>query len=400
MTWGCQAGVETDNLITVMKHDKITNTESYESIKLGIDAHAKWYYVARQLDGATPQPVQKMDFESLLHFVARQKRMAREVHTCYEAGAFGYHLHHRLTALGVTHYVVQPQDWDERGKGVNYDRIDAQALCQRLDRYVRGNRKAFSVVRVPTAEEERERAISRQRQQLVRERQRLQAMGRSLLAMHGIHVSGKWWQGKTWSKIRSEAPEWVIERLEVFSRLIAPLLAESAKLTSQIEEAAADQKIPKGGGPLTFEVLRREVGDWSRFTNYPALRARSAVRLRRFLVPLSRLGQWRQVSSYTGLCAREHSSGGKRRSGSVSKSGNPRVRAMLVEMVWRITRWQPGYHALQKWLPVLADPARGGAARKKAVVAIARQLAVDLWRVSTGQTTAENLGLVYLPDAA
>ena len=46
------------------------------------------------------------------------------------------------------------------------------------------NRKAFSVVRVPTAEEERKRAISRQRQQL-------QALGRSLLAMYGIHVSGK-----------------------------------------------------------------------------------------------------------------------------------------------------------------------------------------------------------------
>jgi transposase len=96
-----------------------------------------------------------------------------------------------LTVLGVTNYLVQPQDWDERGKGVKNDRIDAQSLCQRLDRYVRGNRKAFSVVRVPTAEKERERAISRQRQQLVRERQRLQAMGRSLRAMHCIHVCRK-----------------------------------------------------------------------------------------------------------------------------------------------------------------------------------------------------------------
>ena len=67
---GCQAGVETANLITVMKNYKITPTENYESIKLGIDAHAKWYYVARQLDGATPQPVQKMDIDGLLHFVA------------------------------------------------------------------------------------------------------------------------------------------------------------------------------------------------------------------------------------------------------------------------------------------------------------------------------------------
>ncbi|NBS03387.1 MAG: hypothetical protein EBS72_14955, partial [Rhizobiales bacterium] len=39
----------------------------------------------------------------------------------------------------------------------------------------------------------------------------------------------------------------------------------------------------------------------------------------------------------------QHSSGGKRRSGSVSKCGNPRVRAMLVEMGWRMMRWQPDY---------------------------------------------------------
>ena len=94
-------------------------------------------------------------------------------------GTFGYYLHRKLESMGVNNLVVQPQDWDERGKGVKTDRIDALALCQRLDRYVRGNRKAFSVLRVLSEEEERERAISRQRGQLVRERQRLQAMGRS-----------------------------------------------------------------------------------------------------------------------------------------------------------------------------------------------------------------------------
>jgi hypothetical protein len=50
MTWGCQAGLEAASLASVMKHYEITNTEAYESIKLGIDAHAKWYWVARQLD--------------------------------------------------------------------------------------------------------------------------------------------------------------------------------------------------------------------------------------------------------------------------------------------------------------------------------------------------------------
>ena len=41
---------------------------------------------------------------------------------------------------------------------------------------------------------------------------------------------------------------------------------------------------------------------------------------------------------------------------------------MLVEMVWRMIRWQPGYHALRKWMPVLGDASRSAAARKKAIV--------------------------------
>jgi hypothetical protein len=65
-------------------------------------------------------------------------------------------------------------------------------------------------------DEERERAMSRQRQQLMRERQRVAGMGRGLLALHNIHVTGKWWKGKAWAAIKVLAPEWVIEMLEVF----------------------------------------------------------------------------------------------------------------------------------------------------------------------------------------
>ena len=50
-------GGGTTNLTTGMKQNNTTPTELHASIKLGIDAHAKWYYVARQVDGATPQPV-------------------------------------------------------------------------------------------------------------------------------------------------------------------------------------------------------------------------------------------------------------------------------------------------------------------------------------------------------
>jgi len=305
----------------------------------------------------------------------------RRALVCFEAtGGQEWRLWAALDAAGIEARQLPPAQIKafatSRGTRAKTDRIDALALCQRLDRYVRGNRKAFSVVRVPSEEEERERAFSRQRQQLVRERQRLQAMGRSLLAMQGIHVRGKWWKGQTWAAICREAPAWVVERLEVFMKLIEPVEVEERKLTEGIQKVGRKSRIPKGVGPLSFEVLRREVGDWSRFNNR------------------------REVSSYTGLCPREHSSGGKRRGGSVNKSGNPRVRAMLVEMVWRMMRWQPGYHALRKWMAVLGDASRSAAVRKKAIVAVARQLAVDLWRLFTGQTTAEKLGLIYLPEAS
>ncbi len=74
---GCQAGVGAANLTTMMTDDKTETSKFYDTIKLGIDAHAKWYYVARQFDGATPQPVQKMTFEALLRFVAKQQRPRR-----------------------------------------------------------------------------------------------------------------------------------------------------------------------------------------------------------------------------------------------------------------------------------------------------------------------------------
>jgi hypothetical protein len=77
------------------------STASYESIKLGIDAHAQYYWVSRQVDGATPQPVQKMTCDELMLFVVKQQKLTRNVLTCDEAGAFEFHLHRRLEELEI-----------------------------------------------------------------------------------------------------------------------------------------------------------------------------------------------------------------------------------------------------------------------------------------------------------
>jgi transposase len=101
------------------------------------------------------------------------------------------------------------------------------------------------------------------------------------------------------------------------------------------------------------------------------------------------------VASYTGLCPGEYSSGNTRLQSCVTKHGNPRLRAALVELAWRLVRFQPNYKPIVKWRQILAKGALAtGAARKKAIVAVARQLAVDLWRIRTGRLSAATLGLI------
>jgi hypothetical protein len=59
-----------------------------------------------------------------------------------------------------------------------------------------------------------------------------------------------------------------------------------------------------------------------------------------------------------------------------------------------MVRFQPNYPPVKKRLAVLAKGAKAtGAQRKKAIVAVARHLAVDLWRIHTARGSVAQLGL-------
>ena len=64
----------------------------------------------------------------------------------------------------------------------------------------------------------------------------------------------------------------------------------------------------------------------------------------------------------------------------------------LIEMVWRLTRWQPDYPPIKKLRSMVSK--RG---KRRLVVAAARRLAIDLWRWDTGRATAQELGLQLPP---
>ena len=78
----------------------------------------------------------------------------------------------------------------------------------------------------------------------------------------------------------------------------------------------------------------------------------------------------------------------------LTKVGVPAIRRIITEAVWRIILFQPQYQPVQKWQEVLSGTNR--ALKKKAIVAIGRQLMVDLWRVQTGRISAQELNLVMI----
>jgi len=232
---------------------------------------------------------------------------------------------------------------------------------------VQGNQKALAVIRVPTPEQELARSQSRQREQLLSHRLRFEAQGRSLLLFNGLRIKGPWWKESPWEEVSQQAPPALLELLQVLRNLLLAVQEQLKLATARLEQNATPQ--PCGVGALTSQVLEREILTWNRFKNR------------------------RQVASLTGMCPGVWATGNSCQSGSITKHGNRRLRTALVELAWRCVRFQPDYEPVKHWWPVLASVKASKAAKKKAIVAIGRHLAIDLWRLNTGRTTVEKLCL-------
>ncbi len=256
-------------------------------IKIGLDVHARVYVAVAQYDQLLPKAARRFAPSEFVPWAEELRRAGHTVHVVYEACGFGFTLYRKLIAAGTRCYVIAPRKLDEQCTRVKTDPRDATTLCQRLSRYVEGNTRELAVIRVPSEEEEQARHVTRQREQLVHHRQKLEAQGRSLLINHALPAPAHWWKEQTWSRLGQHLPAWITLRLEVARPALVSLQQQIDALTSELE-ATAPASIPTGIGKLTSVVLTREICNWQRFKNR------------------------RTISSYTGLCPGERSSGSKR----------------------------------------------------------------------------------------
>ena len=159
---------------------------------------------------------------------------------------------------------------------------------------------------------------------------RLENHGRALRVEHEHESLSAGWAGpRKWKQIALQCSEFVRAQLQPLVAQIRATKAQLDRLTREIEALVKEEKIPLGLGALTVSLLDGEVCNWTRFVHRKA------------------------VGSYTGCCPSEYSSGGIQRFGAIDRHGNKHVRVLLVEAVWRLLRWQPHWHARQKYLPRL-----------------------------------------------
>ncbi len=351
----------------VADRQPVNHTQSQPLLKIAIDAHLAWHVIAFQEDGSSPKPPQRFHPGKLLEWIQQKIGAGWKVVTCYEAGPFGYVLHRQLTALGAINYVIRPRNWDDQHTRVKTDRTDALAMLNALDRFCAGNPKALALVRVPTQIEERLRSQSRLRRSLQRDLKMIAARGRGIALQYGYRLKGKWYGARNWPKL--QVPDWLAQMLTPLQVAIAALHEQVREQGQKIQATSTIPK-PKGMGAFSQQAIEREVGDWTRFKNR------------------------RQVSSYLGLCPSENSSGSRQQQGHITKCGNPRLRWALTELAWRLLMYQPEYRLCKKWCPQILDPRTSGGRKKQLIVALARGFGVDWWRIRTGQTPPDKLGLL------
>jgi transposase len=333
-------------------------------LKLGLDVHLEFIMAVAQKDHANPHAPRKFTRDQLVAQVRKWVAEGFQVFCVQESCGFGFVLHRELVTAGTQSFLITPIALNGQRKT---DKLDARALCLRLSRWLAGNRDELSPIRIPSEQEQRKREGTRRRKFLAGAIRSLANRGHSQVSEYcHAKLPHRWWGPRNWQKLTPLDP-WVLGVLAKLRELILGLEAQLAELQAELLARVKDQVTPKGLGDLTLVTLDGEVCDWRRFSNR------------------------KQVGSYTGCCPGEHSSGNKRRVGGIDRLGNGRVRALLVEAVWRFLQWQPHWKAAAKMKTKLGA---GTAMKKKTVIALARQLAIDLWRWRTGRCTLADLGWV------
>jgi transposase len=257
--------------------------------------------------------------------------------------------------------------------------LDVDALLRTLMAWARGERRVCSMVRPPSPEDEDYRRLSREREALVKERIQHTNRIKGLLAAQGItdfeplrpgHRARL--DGLTTGDGRALPPRLKEEIRRQLARLDA-VITDLKTVEAERDALLAGDTVAVSTGdgtPPAAAALSRLKGLGPEFVSILCLE----LLFRSF-------NNRREVAAYAGLTPSPFKSGGIDREQGISKSGNPRLRKMMIQLAWMWIRYQPG-SAISRWFAGFAGTKRGRI-RRIGIVAVARKLLVALWRFAT-----------------
>jgi transposase len=304
-----------------------------------------------------------------------------------EAGLDGFWIHRALVGEGIESHVVDPASiaTSRRRRRAKTDRIDGEALVRTLLAHKRGEPRVCAMVRVPTPEEEDRRRLCRELKSLIGERIRHVNRLKGLFFAQGIgdYEPRRSDRRERLDGLRTGDGRPLPEHLKALARRELDVIE---LLNAQIEEVKAGRDAllaaarATASPPAPVAMLLGLKGIGPGFAG--ALWSEGLFR---------HFDNRRQVAAYAGLAPTPWQSGRVDHEQGVSKAGNPRLRAVIVEMAWLWLRHQPD-SALARWY---RDRVRrdGGRMRKVAVVALARKLLVALWKYVTAGVVIEGAAM-------
>jgi transposase len=291
--------------------------------------------------------------------------------SCYEAGRDGFWLHRYLVAHNVQNHVIDSAsiEVNRRQRRAKTDRLDVRKLLTMLLRHMAGERKVWSVVRVPSIEEEDRRQLHREMTTAKQDRTRVINRIQGLLAGHGVQlalqgdVDAQLEQVHQWDG--SPLPPALLSRLKRAWQQVGFLTTHIQTLEAQ-RRAVLRRREDTVIAQVRQLFTLRGIG-----VNSAWLYVMEFFAWRDFQTP-------KQVGALAGLTPTPSQSGESRRELGIAKAGNRHMRAMAIEIAWAWRRFQPD-SALSQWYERRFG--HGSARlRKIGIVALARKLLIALWR--------------------
>jgi transposase len=361
-------------------------------------SQASWL-VAGLVPGIERHPLKKLepDAAALLRLLHRWRdeaaaagRTVTRIAVAFEAGRDGFWLARWLRAQGAEAYVIHPSSVAvaREHRRAKTDRLDTELLKRAFLGWLRGERGHCSMAAVPTREEEDAKRPNRERESLVGERTRVVNRIKGALARLGIRGFKP-----TLRTAAARLPTLhTAEGTPLPPNTMAALRRDMARLrfiSDQIKEIEVTrleqlERQSEQGPHAMVRLLARVVG--------------VGIETADMLVHEALARQLRDrkaVARYAGLTGSPDESGARRREKGLARAGNARVRRGMIQLAWRLLRFQPD-SGLARWYRARTADARGGT-RKTMIVALARKLLIALWRLVTTGETPE--GVVLRPAA-